>query len=102
MDIRARSVSFCDHMADSGCSQRKTKPRTPFRWFQFRFNPHDASQSGAFTQAPAALDRVQCQTVGAMRGAIAKEFNDRGIPPPRVAANEHSLRLMRLLDRLGL
>jgi hypothetical protein len=45
MDIRARSVSFCNHMADSGCSQRKTKPRAPFRWFQFLFNPHDASAS---------------------------------------------------------
>src|ERR1700721_4504824 len=50
MDIRARPVSFCDHTADSGCSQRKTKPRAPFRWFQFLFNPHDASESASFTR----------------------------------------------------
>ena len=32
------------------CSQRKTKPRAPFRWFQFLFNPHDASESASFTR----------------------------------------------------
>jgi len=48
------------------CSQRKTKPCAPFRWFQFRFNLHDASQSASFTR----LKHLQLLTAFSARQSV--------------------------------